>query len=98
MRIEHRAGVIQEYIGRTRWQGVLWPHVVQVFVQPLQGPLTDRHKPVFLAFALPDRQHAGSGIHILLSQINDFLSSDAGGVQHFQNGPVSYALIGVDVG
>ncbi len=63
-----------------------------VFLYPLDGPLANWHKAVFLAFALSHRQHTLACVQIGFLQIHQFHAADAGAVEHFQDRPVPQAF------
>ena len=65
VRIEHLAGLIQEHIVWTGWQGMLRSHIIEVFFDPDQGAFSNRHKTILFALALSDGDDTGAAIDIL---------------------------------
>ena len=66
-------------------------------MHPGAGACAQRNEPVFAALALPDHQGAALHIHLVQLQSNQLASSDAAGVQGFQNRPVTDTTEGLGV-
>ena len=63
----------------------------QVALHPLHRPGADGNVPVLSSFALFDPQDAAVKIQIRQVQLAEFVSSDARGIENFENGAVTQA-------
>lgn len=72
--------------------------VGEVFVEPFRGAISEGKEAVFFAFALADHEGLLLEVEVVEGEVGEFLAPDAGGVEGFQEGSISYADGGVDVG
>lgn len=69
----------------------------QVLSNPIKGPPSGRDEPLSSTLAMADADLALSEVEILEFQKGQFLSTQAGGIEEFEDGPVSNAEGIVDV-